>query len=115
MYLRFTSSDVVDLGLRGGKAVHRGIFGPAYAVRRNKTYPQYLRIAVRDELLWFEDKLPVPQARVAPAFGSIIRRPSLGEPQAFSKINYIFLQVYCIFYIAYKAFKIFKIIIFLQL
>ena len=60
MYLRFTSSDVVDLGLRGGKAVHRGIFGPAYAVRRDKTYPQYLRIAVRDELLWFEDKLPVP-------------------------------------------------------
>jgi len=42
------------------QAVHRGIFGPAYAVRRDKTYPQYLRIAVRDELLWFEDKLPVP-------------------------------------------------------
>jgi len=60
VYLRFTSSDALDLGLRGGKAVHRGIFGPAYAVRRDPTYPQYLRLAVRDELLWFEDKLPVP-------------------------------------------------------
>lgn len=60
MYLRFTSADAVDLGLRGGKAVHRGIFGPAYAVRRDKTHPLYLRTAIREELLWFEDKLPVP-------------------------------------------------------
>ena len=60
MYLRFTSSDAVHLGLPGGKAVHRGIFGPAYRVRRDPSYPLYLRRAVRDELLWFEDKLPVP-------------------------------------------------------
>ena len=60
MYLRFTSSDAVDLGLRGGKAVHRGIFGPAYRVRRDSSYPLYLRRAVHTELRWFEDKLPVP-------------------------------------------------------
>ena len=50
MYLRFTSSDAVDLGLRGGKAVHRGIFGPAYRVRRDSSYPLYLRRAVHTEL-----------------------------------------------------------------
>ena len=63
MYLRFTSPDALNLGLRGGKLVHRGIFGPAYAVRRDKTYPRYLRNAIREELEWFEDKLPVPSRR----------------------------------------------------
>ena len=62
MYLRFTSSDAVHLGLRGGKAVHRGIFGPAYRVRRDPSYPLYLRRAVHEDLRWFEDKLPVPPA-----------------------------------------------------
>lgn len=60
VYLRFTSSDAVHLGLRDGKRVHRGIFGPAYRVRRDKTYPLYLRKAIHQDLLWFEDKLPVP-------------------------------------------------------
>lgn len=60
MYLRFTSSDAVHLGLRGGKIVHRGIFGPAYRVRRDPTYPLYLRRAVHEDLRWFEEKLPVP-------------------------------------------------------
>jgi len=60
VYLRFTSADAVHLGLRGGKPVHRGIFGPAYRVRRDKTYPQYLRQAISHELSWFEDELPVP-------------------------------------------------------
>lgn len=46
VYLRFTSSDAVQLGLRDGKAVHRGIFGPAYRVRRDPSYPLYLRRAV---------------------------------------------------------------------
>lgn len=63
MYLRFTSSDAVQLGLRGGKCVHRGIFGPAYRVRRDPAYPLYLRKAIHQELLWFEDKLPVPTGR----------------------------------------------------
>jgi len=60
VYLRFTSPDAICLGLRNGKVVHRGIFGPAYAVKRDKTYPLYLRKAINQELLWFEDKLPVP-------------------------------------------------------
>ena len=60
MYLRFTSPDALRLGLRGGKLVHSGIFGSAYRVRRDKTYPQYLRQAIARELNWFEDELPMP-------------------------------------------------------
>ena len=37
-----------------------GPFGPAYAAWRSDAVPEVLRIAIRGELDWFEDNLPVP-------------------------------------------------------
>lgn len=38
-----------------------GPFGPAYAAWRSEAVPEVLRIAIREELDWFEDNLPVPR------------------------------------------------------
>jgi hypothetical protein len=38
-----------------------GPFGPAYAATRSEAVPEVLRIAIREELDWFEDNLPVPR------------------------------------------------------
>jgi len=63
VYLRFTSPWEASVYLRGGKDVHRGIFGPAYDIKYGRTHEvaTYLRDAVTHELKWFEDQLPVPR------------------------------------------------------
>jgi hypothetical protein len=38
-----------------------GPFGPAYAATRGEAVPEVLRIAIREELDWFEANLPVPR------------------------------------------------------
>jgi hypothetical protein len=38
-----------------------GPFRPAYAAWRSAAVPEVLRIAIREELDWFEDQLPVPR------------------------------------------------------
>ena len=40
-----------------------GPFGPAYAASRAEAVPEVLRIAIRHELDWFEQYLPVPSPR----------------------------------------------------
>ena len=55
MYLRFVSPVPADRA-RG----HYGLFRPAYGVARARETPDGLRCAIRAELDWFEDKLPVP-------------------------------------------------------
>lgn len=42
------------------RQVDCGPFGPAYAASRAELVPEVLRIAIREELDWFEDNLPVP-------------------------------------------------------
>ena len=42
------------------RQVDCGPFGPAYAAWRSDAVPEVLRIAIREELDWFEDNLPVP-------------------------------------------------------
>lgn len=42
------------------RQVDCGPFGPAYSACRSDAVPEVLRIAIRQELDWFEDRLPVP-------------------------------------------------------
>lgn len=44
--------------------VHYGPFGPAYDCWHDEGTPASLRAAIRHELDWFEDHLPVPQRGV---------------------------------------------------
>ena len=55
MYVRF-----ITPWWRLRRHVDCGPFGPAYEASRDRDVPEVLRVAIRHELDWFEDWLPVP-------------------------------------------------------
>ncbi|MEL7486603.1 MAG: hypothetical protein AAGJ87_05210 [Pseudomonadota bacterium] len=65
MYMRFTTP-YAAAKTRGAR---HGIFGPAYWVWRDGSQPDWLRAAIRDDLDWFNDHLPVPYR-----FGVVTRK-----------------------------------------
>ena len=56
MYVRF-----ITPWWRISRRVDCGLFGPAYCYARDDDAPAALRDALRAELDWFEDHLPVPR------------------------------------------------------
>jgi hypothetical protein len=57
MFIRF----IAPWRLRRG--IDQGLFGPAYSALAAASVPEILRLAIRHELDWFEDALPVPRGR----------------------------------------------------
>lgn len=63
MYVRFITPWwplVVARGRRLPRGTDCGLFGPAYACARDAEVPAMLREALRAEIDWFEENLPVP-------------------------------------------------------
>ena len=58
MYVRFHSPWAQ---VRHG--IDYGIFRPAYACSRDERVPEILRLAIRHQLDWFEEHLPIPAWR----------------------------------------------------
>ncbi|HEX6374954.1 MAG TPA: hypothetical protein VFZ91_04460 [Allosphingosinicella sp.] len=55
MYVRF-----ITPWWRVRRGIDCGLFGPAYALARDREVPAVLREALWAEIVWFEDRLPTP-------------------------------------------------------